>query len=121
MCIVTARNLFGDPVAIRERRLEVARAGAKTSSSQAYYILSRERSNGTAHWWRPNRSGYTSDLNEAGLYGEAEAQAIQRDSHGGDVAYRSDLVSTLLVVRRTVDMTEKGNAAFFADAVDVPG
>ena len=114
---MTARNLFGDPVAIRERRLEVAKAGAKTSSPQAYYILSRERSNGTAYWWKPNQRGYTSDLNDAGLYGEDEARAIQRDSNGGDIAYRSDLVSTLLVVRRVVDMTEKGNAEFFAEAV----
>lgn len=120
---MTARNLFGDRVANFQRRMEVARieAPGHAKSAKCYYILSRERSNGTAYWWKPRRQGYTSDLNQAGLYLEEEALQIQADSRGQDVAFRSDLVNTLLVVRRTVDMTADGNAAFFAEVLDVPG
>jgi hypothetical protein len=40
--------------------------------TDAYLIWSYEH----AAWWRPGRWGYTPELEEAGIYGQAEAEAI---------------------------------------------
>lgn len=47
-------------------------------AERRYYILVRESTNdNVALWWRPERKGYTRDLDRAGVYGEAEARKIQ--------------------------------------------
>jgi hypothetical protein len=61
-----------------------------------YYILSLYWSEGQHDlcWWRPNRSGYTSDLTAAGLYSGSELAEMhiptclddQGEAHGRDVA-----------------------------------
>jgi hypothetical protein len=43
-----------------------------------YLILCKERNNGLALWWRAQRSGYTTNLLEAGRYSKAEADSIYR-------------------------------------------
>jgi hypothetical protein len=48
-----------------------------------YLILSIERTNEgkTCVWWRNNRSGYTSNLEVAGLYSRDEARAFSDPPH----------------------------------------
>lgn len=37
---------------------------------------------GRGRWWRPNRAGYTNEINEAGLYTAPEAQQLEsRPTH----------------------------------------
>lgn len=45
---------------------------------KTYYLLDLERTIGTgfAWYWKPNRRGYTTELNESGLYREAIAKEI---------------------------------------------
>lgn len=42
-----------------------------------YYILSLKWSNGkeTYAWWGPDNSGYTNDLNQAGIYTEEQLKS----------------------------------------------
>ncbi|MFJ7950368.1 hypothetical protein ACIQZG_02450 [Lysinibacillus sp. NPDC096418] len=44
--------------------------------SQQYYLLSIKYSNGknTVTWWGPNNSGYTDDIEKAGIYSEEQIQ-----------------------------------------------
>lgn len=51
-------------------------------------------------WWRPNRLGYTTDLNEAGRYTQKEALAQHR-SRDTDVPWLCSEIEPL--VRRTID------------------
>lgn len=41
----------------------------------------------SALWWRPNRGGYTCNLNEAGKYSREEAKGIERLRRGVDKAW----------------------------------
>ncbi len=42
------------------------------------------KNDGIETWWGPNRSGYTTYINEAGVYSEEEAKYLQ-DIHGKKV------------------------------------
>ncbi len=43
--------------------------------SQRYYLLSIKYSNdSTVTWWGPNDSGYTNDIERAGIYSEEQIQ-----------------------------------------------
>lgn len=44
-----------------------------------YFITAPDR---TDLYWRPNKCGYTTDLAEAGLYGEREALSIESGRRG---------------------------------------
>lgn len=47
-----------------------------SGDERRFYILDvRTIVGNCALWWRPNGQGYTTDLNEAGLYSEAHARA----------------------------------------------
>jgi len=65
-----------------------------------YYLLSMKRSkpaDGCYTWWRPQRAGYTVNLNEAGLYREAEAQQL---ADGADTfAVPAKMVESATVLR----------------------
>lgn len=42
------------------------------------------KNNGITTWWRPNRSGYTDQIYEAGVYSEYEAKYLEK-THGSNV------------------------------------
>jgi len=64
-------------------------------------IYSRKHSNGDAYWWRPNGSGYTSDLNQAGRYTAEEAASCCRSTHGDNVPILES-VALAIEARRTL-------------------
>lgn len=43
----------------------------------SHYVIRHLLHDGTELWWRPNSSGYTSELITAGVYGEAQAHCIE--------------------------------------------
>jgi hypothetical protein len=56
--------------------------------------------NGEVCWWKPDRSGYTTNIDEAGLYSTEEARSIVKMRPGKDRAWREYDVITL-ATRRT--------------------
>lgn len=67
-----------------------------------YLILCADKSTSdNVLWWRPNRHGYTYNLDEAGRYTkeDAEAQAAARDL---DFAIPEDAIGTALKTHRVV-------------------
>ena len=49
-------------------------------SGQRYFIQdTRSFVGDSVVWWRPNRAGYTVNLDEAGEYEESEARSIERN------------------------------------------
>jgi hypothetical protein len=59
--------------------------GAMATSDEKFFIQDQSRSLGnSALWWRPNLSGYTINLDEAGRYTLEEALKIER-MRGTDV------------------------------------
>ncbi len=51
-----------------------------------FYILSNKRGVWGGHlvWWQPDRHGYTTSIDAAGVYGQADADAIVAQSEPGD-------------------------------------
>ncbi len=75
-----------------------------------FYILCKERTNGIATWWKPNEFGYTTNLDEAGLYTAEQAARIVRNAMGMDVAVPKALItSNKIVTRRVVDLGDGHN------------
>jgi hypothetical protein len=69
------------------------------SALNQYYIQdSRGYVGNDVLWWRPNGNGYTTDLNEAGVYTREEAYG-KRET---DVAWPVEHINPLIT--RTVDM-----------------
>jgi hypothetical protein len=56
------------------------------SGDDPYLILCKGGPREALLWWGPNRSGYTLDIDAAGRYSRAEAEAQQRDRQELDVA-----------------------------------
>lgn len=65
--------------AMASQPLEIGRPG-----EASFVIFRTEGSYDQAMWWRPNRAGYTYDINQAGRYTQAEAQRIETNSRGED-------------------------------------
>jgi len=53
---------------------------------ESYYIMETTVRGELVLWWRPDRKGYTTALDKAGIYSRAEAQAIAR-IRGTDIPY----------------------------------
>jgi len=70
-----------------------------------YLVLCKERINGVALWWRAERSGYTTNLTEAGQYTRADAESIYR-IRGTDFPVP---VTNALKVRRVVSVEDGDN------------
>jgi len=68
---------------------------------QLYYILdARQVVGNCALWWCPNGNGYTTQIDEAGLFDEAFVSGMDRDT---DHAYPQELVENLIVKHVRLD------------------
>jgi hypothetical protein len=66
------------------------------------YVIQYKGSCGdNALWWRPERAGYTTRLDEAGRYEEAEARSIER-IRGLDKAWPVDQM--YVIAHKVVDV-----------------
>jgi hypothetical protein len=63
-------------------------------SDDQFYIRDVETGGDLVLWWRPDRRGYTSCLEKAGIYSKAEAESIAR-IRGTDVPYPKHEVDSL--------------------------
>ncbi len=63
---------------------------------EKFYILCQSFSGDLALWWRAERRGYTSRLDEAGKYDEPEARSIER-IRGTDRAISCETVDAVAV------------------------
>jgi hypothetical protein len=128
-----AANPVGVPVALEkdngETQLTVTRSAAQVLSGHSaviwldgvsgcylldrvtplerFLILQRERVGDLALWWRPDRRGYTTNVDEAGRYTEEEALSIQA-IRGGDIPVPESFLRKC-VKRRTVVSSEDGD------------
>lgn len=71
-----------------------------------FYILSLKRGlwEGRAVFWGPNKSGYTTNLDRAGLYPEEEADAICAQPHGLKPTAMKVLANSVSgLIEKTVD------------------
>ena len=63
-----------------------------------YFICLDQRGNeGTVLFWRPNRQGYTSDIDLAGLYSRADADELNK--RGRDIALTFEELKSIEDVR----------------------
>lgn len=68
-----------------------------------FYIQdTRSYSGDAVIWWRPNRKGYTFNIDDAGLYEEEEARSIER-VRGTDKAVPQEVAQAAII--RVVDAT----------------
>ncbi|MGN4127663.1 hypothetical protein ACMGD3_22035 [Lysinibacillus sphaericus] len=82
--------------------------------SQQYYLLSIKYSNSknTVTWWGPDNSGYTDDIEEAGIYSE------ERIREGG-IYYSNQgvmpvpVVKVQAAIKRVVVLNETENTKLF--------
>lgn len=74
------------------------------TSEPLYHVWSNEH----RAWWRPNRAGYTYDVEEAGIYPRAEALRICRDARGG--WHPGDLPNEIAVLASDGDAAIGGRA-----------
>lgn len=75
----------------------------------SYLILCKQRVDGLALWWRCDRKGYTTDLQQAGRYSKEEAESIAR-IRGLDFPVDEADIGVQLKVRQVVSV-EDGNSA----------
>lgn len=61
-----------------------------------YYLMDLERSvlTGVVHYWKENRFGYTSNIDEAGLFEEETAKEISKNDFEG---------RTIMISRKVVE------------------
>lgn len=106
------------PAAVREQAdLIEASVGQAVSApasaageSEGFYLASFKHQSGSGHvmWWRPNNTGYTSDLNQAGVY-----LKIEDGYHDTDYTVPVPVaVIEELRVRREVDPGDTLNNGF---------
>lgn len=67
--------------------------------SDKFYIMDTTATGELILWWRPNRRGYTTLLDEAGVYSAEEAEKIVSIGRGTDIPCRQSHVDG---VARTV-------------------
>ena len=74
-----------------------------------FLILSKDRSQGIATWWRPNGAGYTTDINAAGRYSAEDSLQIVSSGQGKDMRIPVSAIDCLVMTRRIVDIGDANN------------
>jgi len=71
----------------------------------SYFIWSKKHSpsNGNAVWWRENNSGYTVDLDEAGVYTKKQVDAVPGYYNNGHAAVAVPRPVAYLMAKSIVD------------------
>lgn len=87
---------------------------SKPDDQRCFYVLdARSPVGNCALWWRPERSGYTTELGEAGLYTEAETKRMRST----DIPFHRDIIAKLEVRHVRLDrMREAGLSWTIEDA-----
>lgn len=80
-------------------------------NADEYVIYSPKHTKGEAIWWGPNESGYTRDLNRAGVYTEERAKEIERLSHRDAIAIKKCDAVAKLAGQLVVDLGFSINGA----------
>ena len=70
--------------------------------NQLYYITNGKYVGNNMMFWRPNGSGYTCHLNEAGKYTSHEARLICSDNNRNERAYKVEEIDAIATTQ--VDM-----------------
>lgn len=73
-----------------------------------FLILHKERRGELALWWRPERRGYTVNIDQAGRYSAQEAESIAR-IRGEDFPVPEIAIGTALVARRVISVEDDAN------------
>ena len=76
-----------------------------------FLILNKDRSQGAAMWWRPDRAGYTTDVDSAGRYSSEESARIVRSGSGKDIRVPVSAIGRTVTTRRIVDVGDADNHA----------
>lgn len=64
---------------------------------EGYYIqYTKQFVGNSVLWWRPNRGGYTSDIDQAGIYSAEEARRIERRRDGTDKAWPRSVIDRII-------------------------
>lgn len=79
-----------------------------------YLILNKQRVGDLALWWRPNRCGYTVNVDTAGRYSKEEAESIAR-IRGEDWAIPEEVIGPGLRMRRVVSVEDGANFQVLKD------
>lgn len=74
-----------------------------------FLILSKNRSQGIATWWRPNSAGYTTDIDAAGRYSAEESAQIVRAGPDNDMRVPVSAIGRAVKTRRIVDIGDANN------------
>lgn len=97
--------------------------GSKAAVPAQFYILSLKWSQGDMlTWWRPNSSGYTWFLHEAGVYSEVEARARswEREAIAVPVAQANALAVQVIGGSKRAQVLEAAAAAGFVLSPEPP-
>jgi hypothetical protein len=84
----------------------------------AYVVWSKKH----GAWWRASRAGYTTDLRQAGVYGQDEAASIADDSRGGLVHEHSVALKLAYAMARHggMECTQPNTVGALVDAQMFP-
>lgn len=74
-----------------------------------FLILSKDRSQDIAMWWRPNSAGYTTDIDSAGRYSAEESARIVRAGPDKDMRVPVSAIDRVVTTRRIVDIGDANN------------
>ncbi len=73
----------------------LAERRAVLEDKDKYYIRTKGYIGNGLVWWRPNKAGYTSDLEKAGTYTYEQASQICKNTHGDNLAYKCSTIDNM--------------------------
>ncbi len=88
----------------------------KDSTTASYLVASFKHSpwGNSVVWWGPDSRGYTSHIDQAGRYSEADARSIESSSHRSSIAVPES--EAVVVAHRSVDFNKAANLWLDDDA-----